>query len=327
MSSVEVAIPTWNRRDTLVQAIDSALAQDHPNATIVVYDNASTDGTAEMIVDRYGESVVLKRWEENRGRHANMTRALQESRADYLILLLDDELLYPGALRAMAATLDRHQDCVFTFGRFAVRNADGFVRHVDNLKAGPDFVPPERMDGKDFIRGAFRQGDWTWIAAVMFALRRAGPLAVLDRDAPCDDTALLMRTAISGGVAFTDLTVASKTDGNAGESLREGLTEEAADISGHSYAISGIIGYRRTLERFLLNEGSACFSRAEQRQLLRDVDLITATLAGITTGEVHARRGWRGSTRTAREAMVWITSWRSRVRLLRVATRVARGGR
>ena len=34
----------------------------------VVYDNGSTDGTPELCRERFGEQIVYRRWEENRGR-------------------------------------------------------------------------------------------------------------------------------------------------------------------------------------------------------------------------------------------------------------------
>ena len=46
---VSILIVTWNRRRELARAIESALAQTVANKEVVVLDNASTDGTIEMV--------------------------------------------------------------------------------------------------------------------------------------------------------------------------------------------------------------------------------------------------------------------------------------
>ena len=46
---VSVVIPTFNRRQCLFRAIDSALRQTHANVEVVVVDDGSADGAAESI--------------------------------------------------------------------------------------------------------------------------------------------------------------------------------------------------------------------------------------------------------------------------------------
>ena len=46
---ISVVLVAWNRRADLERAIRSVRAQDHPRIELVVVDNGSTDGTAEML--------------------------------------------------------------------------------------------------------------------------------------------------------------------------------------------------------------------------------------------------------------------------------------
>ena len=48
-STVAVVIPTYNRRDLVVQAVQSVLGQSHRDLSCLVIDNGSTDGTAEAL--------------------------------------------------------------------------------------------------------------------------------------------------------------------------------------------------------------------------------------------------------------------------------------
>ena len=52
--SVTIVIPTYNRAHTLPQAIDAALGQSHPDTTVMVVDDGSTDGTGSVIA-RYAD--------------------------------------------------------------------------------------------------------------------------------------------------------------------------------------------------------------------------------------------------------------------------------
>ena len=60
---VSVAIITFNQKPFLKECIDSVLAQDYENVEIVVADDASTDGTHELLCDykaKYPEKFVIK---------------------------------------------------------------------------------------------------------------------------------------------------------------------------------------------------------------------------------------------------------------------------
>ncbi|MFZ1829085.1 MAG: glycosyltransferase [Candidatus Competibacteraceae bacterium] len=45
---ISVITAVYNNRATLADALDSALAQDHPDTELIVVDGASTDGTLEV---------------------------------------------------------------------------------------------------------------------------------------------------------------------------------------------------------------------------------------------------------------------------------------
>jgi len=47
--TVVVVIPTYNRRDLVVQSVKSVLDQTYGDVRCVVVDNGSTDGTADAV--------------------------------------------------------------------------------------------------------------------------------------------------------------------------------------------------------------------------------------------------------------------------------------
>jgi glycosyltransferase involved in cell wall biosynthesis len=48
MSGVTVVVPNWNRRDLLERLLGDLARQTHPVREIVIADNGSTDGSAEL---------------------------------------------------------------------------------------------------------------------------------------------------------------------------------------------------------------------------------------------------------------------------------------
>jgi len=105
MSSAErvsVVLPTYNRAGTIGRALRSVLAQTHVDLSVVVVDDASTDGTAAAVAQIDDERVRYVRLSTNVGPagarnvgiHAVTTRwiAFQDSDDEWLPTKLEDQL-------------------------------------------------------------------------------------------------------------------------------------------------------------------------------------------------------------------------------------------
>jgi glycosyltransferase involved in cell wall biosynthesis len=104
---VSICIPTYQRAATLARALDSALAQTHPRLEVVISDNASGDGTAELCraVAAADARVRYLRQERNLGPTANFNALFAACRGDYVLMLADDDWLDPGYVAACLAAL------------------------------------------------------------------------------------------------------------------------------------------------------------------------------------------------------------------------------
>jgi len=123
-----VIIPTYNRRDLLPRAIDSVLAQTRSIDEIIVVDDGSTDGTADMLQARYGERVKHV-WQSNAGVSAARNHGLRLARGRYLALLDSDDEWLPEKTALQVAFLESRPD----FGMVVcdVERIDGDYRHID----------------------------------------------------------------------------------------------------------------------------------------------------------------------------------------------------
>jgi N-acetylglucosaminyl-diphospho-decaprenol L-rhamnosyltransferase len=102
-----IAIVTWNSErwiERCLRSIDRACAgMAHE---IVVYDNASTDRTLQLV----GACATLLRGATNAGFAAGINRAVKSAQGKYVFLLNPDCELEPRALAELVAYLDAHPD-------------------------------------------------------------------------------------------------------------------------------------------------------------------------------------------------------------------------
>lgn len=94
---VSVIIPTYNRRELVTRAIDSALNQTHKPDEVIVVDDGSTDDTAEMLEIRYGKKIRLIR-QENRGVSAARNRGVEAATGEWIAFLDSDDEWFPEKL-------------------------------------------------------------------------------------------------------------------------------------------------------------------------------------------------------------------------------------
>ncbi|HEX2565854.1 MAG TPA: glycosyltransferase family 2 protein [Burkholderiales bacterium] len=104
---VSVVIPTFNRAYCLGRAIDSALSQTHRRCEVIVVDDGSSDGTAQLVAARYGhdERVRYAR-QRNRGVSAARNRGLALARGKYVAFLDSDDVWHPWKIAVQIACLE-----------------------------------------------------------------------------------------------------------------------------------------------------------------------------------------------------------------------------
>ncbi len=106
---VVAVVVTWNRRDLLQESLAGLRAQSLPPAAIVVVDNASSDGTADLLAGEPGLDVV--RLSSNTGGAggfaAGMERALLHD-PDLLWLLDDDTVPTAGAAERLVRAWEQY---------------------------------------------------------------------------------------------------------------------------------------------------------------------------------------------------------------------------
>jgi rhamnopyranosyl-N-acetylglucosaminyl-diphospho-decaprenol beta-1,3/1,4-galactofuranosyltransferase len=128
---VAAVVVTYNRRDLLLEALAAVQAQSRAPDTVIVVDNASTDGTAAAVRAKF-PAVHLAELSRNTGGAGGfaygMSLALAGA-ADLIWLMDDDTVPEPGALRAL----------------LAARGTDGLAHPMNTPRSKPFASKAERL--------------------------------------------------------------------------------------------------------------------------------------------------------------------------------------
>lgn len=179
-------IGTRNRRDSLSRCLRSIESQEYAAVEIVVVDDGSEDGTAQMLAEKFPRVTCVRRPGQE-GIGAALAEGSRVASGDVLVNLDDDcELTSPGTARLITATLAEHPEIDVLC--FRVEAPDGSVRHRE-IPLRSKRMPQVDTEIAYFLGGAvafrasalataggypvdFRYGSWE--NDVSFRLARAG---------------------------------------------------------------------------------------------------------------------------------------------------------
>lgn len=106
---VSVMIITYNQVDYLKEALDSVLQQNYENLEIIVADDCSTDGTAELLYvykEKHPKKIFFKISKENQGITKNSNQAWFDCSGKYVAILGGDDLFFSGKIQAQVDWLE-----------------------------------------------------------------------------------------------------------------------------------------------------------------------------------------------------------------------------
>jgi glycosyltransferase involved in cell wall biosynthesis len=106
MPKISVCIATYNRAHFLGEAIASVLAQTISDWELIVCDDGSTDGTAELMAGYDDARIRYVRHRSNIGKSNNMRSGYEAATGQYFVKFDDDDRLMPDFLEKMSRVLD-----------------------------------------------------------------------------------------------------------------------------------------------------------------------------------------------------------------------------
>lgn len=124
MLPLEIYLITYNRKDYLQRTLTQILADHSPvkSFPITVLDNASTDGSSELIEKFVAQHPNLThiRHEKNIGGNANICKALGLARQKYVWVLADDDTYDWSAWSEVEQAIEKETDFILVSKTFSV---------------------------------------------------------------------------------------------------------------------------------------------------------------------------------------------------------------
>jgi glycosyltransferase involved in cell wall biosynthesis len=95
---ISVIIPSFNRRDKILQSVESVLNQSYENIELIVVDDASTDGTWELFESYPDKRLRFLRYEDNRGACYARNYGAASSKGSYIAFQDSDDIWHTDKL-------------------------------------------------------------------------------------------------------------------------------------------------------------------------------------------------------------------------------------
>ncbi len=147
---VSIVIPTRNRRDLLVMAVDSCLRQTYAQLEVIIVDDGSTDGTEAYARAIRDPRVVYVRQPSSQGSVACINRGFAVAQGEYLTWSSDDDLYDPNAIAVMADLLDTDPDVDFVYTHYAMINTEGKLLYPARVE-DPGLLDRDNYVGHCFL--------------------------------------------------------------------------------------------------------------------------------------------------------------------------------
>jgi glycosyltransferase involved in cell wall biosynthesis len=148
---LSIGLPVYNGEQYLAQSLDALLSQSYEDFELIISDNASTDGTAE-ICGRYAAQdprICYLRQPRNIGAAPNHNVVVRQARGELFKWASHDDLYARDLLRRCVEALDEHPDVVLASCWSAVIDDASKItkRVVDYPPATDSPRAPERFRG------------------------------------------------------------------------------------------------------------------------------------------------------------------------------------
>lgn len=213
-SDITVSIVNWNTKEELAACIETVLSQHNIDMDLIVIDNASSDGSADLVREKFADTIRLIENPDNLGFGAAHNQSIRRYTSRYILLLNPDcRLLESDVLSKMVAFMDDNPDVGIIGPK--IHNTDGTLqfsaRHYPNMIAA---VFRHTVFGKLFPNNRFVRDylltDWKhdqisdidWLSGAALLLRREmlDQIGMLDERffMYCEDVDICRRAHMGG---------------------------------------------------------------------------------------------------------------------------------
>lgn len=153
---VSICIPTYNRSDLLLRAVNSAINQTYRDLEILISDNSSTNEHWEKTCElkKLDNRIILRRNILNLGFAGNLNACIEIARGEYILFLCDDDELLPTIIEKEVQLFESYPNIglIHTTGYdCGIKTTQRKVNYPVILKAGDAAVAKIFLDMSIFF--------------------------------------------------------------------------------------------------------------------------------------------------------------------------------
>lgn len=119
---ISVVIPCYNASTYIEATLRSVFAQQGGELEVLVVDDGSTDGSAELVARSFPQVRVLR--QANQGAAAARNHGIEQARHDWIAFVDADDIWVPGKLQAQWALLQQRPDARMCYSAWKVWPTD-----------------------------------------------------------------------------------------------------------------------------------------------------------------------------------------------------------
>ena len=123
---ISIVIPVHNGEKYIKESLDSCLGQTYQDSEIIVVNDASADGTLEILKE-YGDRIKIITVEKQNGLGNVINIGIKESKGKYIARMDADDVMYPTRLEKQVEYMENNPDCVAVGGQIDIIDSNSNV--------------------------------------------------------------------------------------------------------------------------------------------------------------------------------------------------------
>lgn len=165
---LSVILPTYNRVHCIARMIDSVLSQSFKDFELIVVDDGSTDGTREMLEQKYDDSRIQIVYKENGGVSSARNLGISLARGKYITFVDSDDYLLDGFFEDIYENILQYGADIYVYAGFSQEKTKliGVPLFWGNQGYGNGEIALK--SGSEFVRDFCLYGGNSWACAKIF---------------------------------------------------------------------------------------------------------------------------------------------------------------
>lgn len=131
---VSIIIPSYNRKDTILQSVNSVLEQTYSDIEVIVVDDGSTDGTEEVIKPIRNKKLKYIRCTQNKGVAVARNIGLDNAQGEYIAFNDSDDIWNKNKLELQLKELNSNPDYGMVYCSYSRKRGQRLLRIVPSIK-------------------------------------------------------------------------------------------------------------------------------------------------------------------------------------------------